>query len=248
MEDPEYARFGIYEQTAPRPSDAEPRVTRLPLELKPGTRIALIGNTLFDRSQHFGHIESLIYQRYPSHHLVIRNLSWSGDSIDVRPRPENFADLFQHLHHEKIDVILAAFGFNESFAGPEGIDSFREKLAEFLDQLRSKAFNGTTTAEVVLVSPIANEDLPNVSAGSLNNENLRLYTQAMREVASAKGVGFIDSFDSTEYLLADPATTLTINGIHLNEARLQRVCSGSLSRTVSRDATPSRRSSSRVDG
>lgn len=217
-DDPKYASFGIYAQTAPRPQEAEPRVTRLPLELRAGTRIALIGNTLFDRSMHFGHIESLIYQRYPNHDLVIRNLSWSGDAVDVRPRPENFADLFQHLHHEKIDLILAAFGFNESFAGPEGLDSFREKLGGLVDQLRSKAFNGSTAAEIVLVSPIANEDLPNVAAASLNNDNLRLYTQVMREVAAAKRIGFIDAFDSTEYLLADPETTLTINGAHLNEA------------------------------
>ena len=110
IDDPQYAEFGIYEQTAARPESATPIITRLPLELPKDARIALIGNTLLDRSLHFGNIESLIYQRYPEHQLVIRNLSWSGDTVDLRPRPDNFADIFQHLYHEKTDVILAAFG------------------------------------------------------------------------------------------------------------------------------------------
>ena len=141
IDDPKYAEFGIYAQTAPQPKSVDPKKTNLPLELSPGMRIALIGNTLLDRSLHFGHIETLIYQRYPKHKLVIRNLSWSADSIDIQPRPDNFADVFQHLHHEKIDLIIAAFGFNESFAGPEGADVFREKLSKFVDRLRTKAFN-----------------------------------------------------------------------------------------------------------
>jgi len=217
VEDPKYAKFGIYGQSAPRPSSVQSISTRLPLELEPNTRIALIGNTLLDRSIHFGHIESLIYQRHPKHDLVIRNLSWSADTIDLRPRPENFADVFQHLHHEKIDVIIAAFGFNESFAGPDGLDTFQSQLTSFVEELGSKAFNGKSAAQIILISPIANEDIPNIPAGSLNNTNLELYTEAMRVVAEAKAIGFIDAYHATEPLLADPKNQLTINGIHLNE-------------------------------
>ena len=217
IDEPKYAEFGIYAQTAPQPKSVEPKKTNLPLELSPGMRIALIGNTLLDRSLHFGHIETLIYQRYPKHKLVIRNLSWSADSIDIQPRPDNFADVFQHLHHEKIDLIIAAFGFNESFAGPEGADAFREKLSKFVDRLRTKAFNHESSANVVLLSPIANEDIPNIPAGSLNNQNLKLYTEIMRSVAEEKKVGFIDAYHSTETLLTDSQTRYTINGVHLNE-------------------------------
>ncbi len=216
-DDPEFAKFGIYAESAPRPGETEPKKTELPLSLKPNVRIAFIGNTLLDRSQHFGHLETLLYQRYPQHHLVIRNLAWSADSIDIQPRPENFADLFQHLHHEKADVILAAFGFNESFAGPKGIADFRRRLEKFVDELRTKSFNGKTAAEIILLSPIANENIIGVDAATNNNENLRQYTDAMRAVAAEKQVAFIDVFTATESLLSDPDTTLTINGIHLNE-------------------------------
>ena len=217
IDDPQYAEFGIYEQTAARPESATPIITRLPLELPKGARIALIGNTLLDRSLHFGQIESLIYQRYPEHQLVIRNLSWSGDTVNLRPRPDNFADIFQHLYHEKADVIIAAFGFNESFAGPEGLDVFRKNLTNFIEQLQSKAFNGKTAAKVILISPIANEDLPNIPAASLNNENLKKYTEVMREVSEEREIGFIDAFHTTVSRLSDSASQYTINGVHLNQ-------------------------------
>ena len=215
-DDPKYATFGIYEQTAPRPNSAEPVSVRLPIDLKKGTRIALIGNTLLDRSIHFAHLESLIYQRYPAKEIVIRNLAWSGDSVDLRPRPENFADLFQHLHHEKIDLIIAAFGFNESFAGKEGLSSFRNNLTQFVDQLRTKSFNGKTASQIVLLSPTANEDLPAIPAASMNNANLRLYTEVMREVAEEQRIGFIDVYHQTEALMTTGAMPYTINGVHLN--------------------------------
>ncbi len=217
-EAPELEQYGIYQNTAAQPPATVPRTTTLPLQLKPKTRITLIGNTLFDRSQHFGFLESFIFQRFPEHNLTIRNLSWAADTIDLQPRPENFADLFQHLHHEKADVIFAAFGFNESFAGEEGIDQFRQRLQKFIDELGSKAFNGTSSPEIVLVSPIANEDLANVPAGTLNNRNLQLYTNVMREVAAEKQVGFVDVFDETLQAMQSAVNELTINGVHLNGA------------------------------
>src|SRR4051812_31513825 len=48
--DPEFAKYGIYEQSAPRPAVKAPVATSLPLELKAGDRIAFIGNTLFERA------------------------------------------------------------------------------------------------------------------------------------------------------------------------------------------------------
>ena len=127
-EDPSLQQFGIYEATAAHAKTATPRTTALPLKPEQGQRIALIGNTLFDRAQHYGHIESLIQQAFHGKQLTIRNLAWSADAVDVDglPRPANFADIEQHLTHEKADIILAAYGFNESFAGPEGLGNFKQ--------------------------------------------------------------------------------------------------------------------------
>ncbi len=215
--DPELKRFGIYGRTAPRPRPADPIATRLPLQLEPGSRIALIGNTLFERSQLFGNFESMLQTRFPEHDLIVRHLAWSADEISLQPRPDNFADTEQHLTHEQADVIFAAFGFNESFAGDEGLADFRASLTKYLRGLKSKAFNGKSAARIVLVSPTACEDLPTVAAGRLNNHRLQQYTQVMRDVAAAEEVGFADVFAETREAMADEASKLTINGVHLTD-------------------------------
>lgn len=216
-EDPAYRKFGIYENTAPRAAQTEPTKTSLPLEIKTGSRIALVGNTLLERAQFFGHFEALLHQRYPGHNLVVRNLAWSADTPDIQVRPANFADLDQHLTHEKIDVIFAAYGFNESFAGQDGLEKFRISLSGYLKSLQAKSFNGTNGPQIVLVSPIANENITGVPAADLNNKRIKLYLETMRSVAKEQGVGFVDVFADTQAAMKNPGSDLTLNGCHLTE-------------------------------
>ena len=219
--DPQFAQYGIYEQTSPRANSATPTKTVLPISFQTGDRIMFIGNTLLDRAQHFGHLEAALQQDLPQHQLLIRNLAWSADEPNLQPRPANFADLDQHLTHEKADVILVAYGFNESFAGPDGLATFRQTLSSFLSGLRSKAFNGRSAAKVILISPIANENIKHVSAADLNNENIRQYTDTMKQVAKEQGIGFVDLFEPTLSAMSDPSHDLTINGIHLSDEGYQ---------------------------
>ena len=106
-EDDAFAKYGIFAKTAPRAAACEPGKTTLPLELRRGDRVCLIGNTLFERAQLFGHVSAQLHAGFPDHELVIRNLAWSADEIDLAPRPENFADVEQHLAYFRADVILA---------------------------------------------------------------------------------------------------------------------------------------------
>ncbi|MCB1088430.1 MAG: SGNH/GDSL hydrolase family protein, partial [Verrucomicrobiae bacterium] len=214
-QDPSLAQFGIYAENAPIPAKVAPVVTTLPLKLGKSARIAFIGNTLLDRAQQFGWFESYLHLAHPDHHLVLRNLAWSADEIDLQPRPDNFATVNQHLTREKIDVIFAAFGFNESFAGLEAIDSFKARLTTWLIDLKTSAFNGKSGPRIVLISPIANENLAGIPAADLNNERLAAYVAAMAEVAKAEQVGFVNVFDATKAAMASPDSDLTINGAHL---------------------------------
>lgn len=215
--DPELEKFGIYAENAPNPEKTDPATTSLPLELEKGDRIAFIGNTLFDRAQNFGWFESYLYLAHPEHDLVIRNFAWSADEIDLQPRPDNFATVKQHLTREKIDVIFAAFGYNESFAGLEAIESFKGRLTTWLIDLKTSAFNGETGPRIVLVSPIANENIEGVPAADLNNDRLAAYTEAMREVAAEQEVGFVNVFEQTRSAMDAADQDFTINGAHLNE-------------------------------
>jgi putative heme-binding domain-containing protein len=213
----DFSRYALFLSTAPRPSACSPAATSLPLPLSRGDHICLIGNTLLERAQLFGHLPATIQAGFPDHELVIRTLAWSADEVDLMPRPENFADLDQHLFHERADVILAAYGGNESFAGSAGLSAFRQRLADFLTGLKSKAYNGHSAARIVLLSPIPHENIGGVAAADRNNQNLRLYTDAMRSVAAEVGVGFVDLFTPLEPMLAAEGD-LTINGCHLGAA------------------------------
>src|SRR6266700_2797583 len=90
------------------------------LKLTKGDHVVLIGNTLAERMQYFGHFETLLHSRFPELELVVRDLGWSADELMLRPRSQNFKDHGHTLEDHKADVILAFFGFNESFGGQRG--------------------------------------------------------------------------------------------------------------------------------
>jgi len=220
-QDPQLEKYGIYFDEAPTAMITHPVATKLPLQLGQADRIAFIGNTLLDRAQLFGQFEARLQLAHPHQQLVIRNLAWSADEVDLQPRPANFATIEQHLARENINVIFAAFGYNESFAGLEAVDSFKARLARALLELKSKAYHKSGAPRIVLISPIANENTARVPAADLNNERLAAYTVAMKEVADRLQVGFANVFDPTAAAMADEATDLTINGAHLTAAGYQ---------------------------
>ena len=197
---------------------------QMPLQLQPHDHVVLIGNTLFDRMRGFGQFESLLHQRYPKHELVVRNLSWSADEITLRPRPDGFGDLNEHLTNEKADVIIGAFGFNESFRGMAAVPEFEKLLGAFLIELKSHRYNGRSAPRIVLVSPIGHEDLgAPMPDGKATNERCKAYTEAMKRVAKAQGVGMVDVLDPMLGAFAEngkrkTGKALTINGIHLTES------------------------------
>jgi hypothetical protein len=190
-----------------------------PFQIGEGERIVFIGNTFAERMQIFPHFEKLLTSLQPERHLTFRYLAWSGDEVALQPRPLNFGDIHEHLEEQQADVIFAAFGMNESYRGAAALPELRMHLEEFLRTLLARQYNGSTPPRVVLLSPIAHEEVDHVPLDpGPHNRDLALYTEAMREVAESAGVRFVDLFTPTVPLTADPALgDLTINGIHLND-------------------------------
>jgi putative heme-binding domain-containing protein len=195
------------------------------IEIKPGDHISIVGNTLADRMQHDGWLETDLQARFPEHKLVIRNLGFSGDELTLRLRSADFGTPDQWLTRTKADVVFAFFGYNESFAGKDGLEAFKKDLDAFVKHTLAQKYNGRSAPRLVLFSPIAIEehrhrDWPDPSA---TNERLKLYSAAMGEVAKADGISFVDLFEPTLRLYARelrssrPNPPLTINGVHLNE-------------------------------
>ena len=189
-------------------------------QFQKGDHVSMVGNTLADRMQHDGWLETLVQARLPGYRLMFRNLGFAADELTIRQRSEGFGSPDEHLARQKTDVVFAFFGFNESFAGQEGLEKFKQDLEGFVRHTLSEKYNDKGPPRLVLFSPIAHEDLgdANLPDGKENNQRLAAYTQAMAEAAQASGVAFVDLFHPTQAAYARLNEHLTINGVHLNEA------------------------------
>ena len=175
-----------------------------PLPVNAGDRVVLIGNTFAVRLGIFGHFETFLHCKFPKHKLVVRNLGWPADEITrsrggvLMPRPKGFGNLHEQLAAQKADLIFACFGLNESFAGDTGLEKFERDLDAFLTELQMGKFNGKSPPRIVLISPIATEQV-----GGNRNANLTAYTSVMAKVATTRGIRFADLFSPTRKWMAE---------------------------------------------
>ena len=187
------------------------------LKLQKRDRICLVGNALGERMQVHNEWEALLHTRFPQHELAVRNLCFPADEPYLRIRSKNFGSPESHLKHSQASVVMYFFGYNESFAGEDGVDAFKSDLVKLVGETLSSDF-GSGHPQVVLVSPIAfqGSDDPNLSNGIEQNKNLALYTAAIEEVARQANVVFVDLYKPTSDLFAGSDERLTLNGFHLN--------------------------------
>ncbi|MEM9366453.1 MAG: SGNH/GDSL hydrolase family protein [Planctomycetota bacterium] len=185
--------------------------------IRPGDRVAIVGNTFADQLRMHGYLETLLKLRTGDEPVSVRNLGWGGDMLGARDRPTNFPSEEATLTAHQTDVIIACFGMGESFAGEAGIESFQQQLRTFFASHAGKRYNGHSDVRLVLVSPIAYEDLGvRTPRHEQRQRELETYSEAMRRVASAEGIPFVDLHAVSRYLMEEPeGTNLTSNGIHL---------------------------------
>lgn len=216
-----------------------------PIKVEKGTHIVLIGNNLGSRGMNYGHFETEMQVRYPDYSLFIRNMCDGGDTPGFRPHSsrnlpwafpgaEKFQTEFannaqseghlespdQWLTRLKADVIIAFFGYNESFQGKEGLENYKGELDAFIKHTLSQNYNGKVAPKLAIVSPIAFENLSakfDLPDGKKENENLALYTEAMKQVAAQNNVLFIDAFAPSKKLFETSKEQMTIDGSQLNE-------------------------------
>jgi len=182
-----------------------------------GDRVALVGNTLADRMQHLGHgFETQLQLAYLGREITFRNLGFSGDELNLRLRSADFGSPDQWLAKVKASVVIAMFGYNESWAGKEGLEKFEADLAFYVDHLLAEKFDGSQPPRVILCSPTAFEPGAKRPEANPVNERLALYSAAIGKVAAAKKVKFVDLFTPTLAAFSRDSGS-TINGVHLTE-------------------------------
>jgi len=213
--------------------------------VKKGSHILLIGNNLGSRMMNYDNFETELQVRYPDSLLYIRNMCDGGDTPGFRPHASrnlpwafpgaekfqteyannsnsegHFETPDQWLTRLKTDVIVSFFGYNESFQGKEGLANYKAELDAFIKYSLTQKYNGTSAPKMVIVSPIAFEDLSalyDLPNGKKENENLLLYTKAMKEVAGQNNVLFVDAFTPSQKWYQENKEPLTIDGSQLNE-------------------------------
>ncbi len=216
------------------------------LELRKGSKITLVGNNLGSRMMEYGLFETELHLRYPDSTLFVRNLCDPGDTPGFRPRsgtddPWAFpgAEEFQEEYATKsdsrgflekpdtwltrlqADIVVGFFGYNESFQGIEKLQNFKDELEAWIIHSKAQKYNGNAAPQLALVSPIAFEDLSalkDVPNGKAENEMLKLYAQAMKEVADKNQLVFVDAFGPSQDWYNESEEPLTIDGSQLNEA------------------------------
>ena len=207
-------------------------------EFKKGDSVCLIGNSLPDRFNHDGWFEAVLQSELKGKEVRFRNLGFTGDTIKERPRNQGFPSPETYLKICEADVIFAFFGYNESFKGEKGLESFMNDLSGMIDNYTKLKPNGESAPRIVLFSPIAHENLnsPNLPDGKANNVRLEEYSKAIKAVADKKSVTFVDLFNPTKELYSKTKEALTINGVHLNALGnrhvAQVIAEGLLGKTV----------------
>ncbi|WP_164103187.1 PVC-type heme-binding CxxCH protein [Candidatus Laterigemmans baculatus] len=196
--------------------------TSQPLALRDRQRIALVGNSLAERMNLFGHFETRLHLRHPDKQLLVRNFGWPADEVGVQQRPGNYTEIDDTLKVFGPDLFLCFFGFNESFAGtqPAQLQAFQDQYRKWMADATEKWAGEGATPRFVLISPIAFESSGNPlqPSGAAENRNLAAYTRAIEELAAAENLPFVDLFAPTQALFAaEPGLQFTINGVHLNQ-------------------------------
>lgn len=186
--------------------------------IRPGDRVALVGNTFADQLRMYGYLETLLLQRSAGKPISIRNLGWAGDMLTVRDRPTGFPTEESELLAHRTDAIVACFGMGESFAGETGLAAFRNDLATFVASHKGKKYNGKTDVRLILISPIAYEDLgQRTPRWEKRNSELAAYARTMHQVAAQAGLPFVNLNRPTADLMEDySAPKMTVNGVNLN--------------------------------
>ena len=200
--------------------------SRASWSLRDGDRVVFLGDTFVEREGDRGFIETALVAAHPEASLTFRNLGWSGDTVWAESRgvfdqpAKGYERMLALVRELKPTIVFVAYGRNESYQGEAGLAAFRTQLEKLCDDLRTAAAAGAANESVkpvdvrlVLVTPhrfeTADDDARNMA--------LSIYSQAIRDVATAKQAGLVDLFTQLPTTAA-LGQKLTENGVHLSNA------------------------------
>jgi lysophospholipase L1-like esterase len=181
--------------------------------------VVLLGNTVIERAQKYGHLETAISLSAGKNNLKFRNLGWSGDTVFgtarsyFGPPKEGFDRLKSDLTELKPNVVIVCYGAVAAFDGEKGLTEFISGYETLLSMIKSSA----APREIVIVSPPPAESLgapmPDMAK---HNKRLALYSEALGDLAANHKLRFADFFTTL-----GSSKGLTDNGLHFTSEGYQ---------------------------
>ncbi|QDU64292.1 Cytochrome c-552 precursor [Planctomycetes bacterium Pan216] len=212
-----------------------------PFAFKNDDVVAIFGNGLADRMQHDPWVETVLQSHLGDKNVRFRNMAFSGDIVNRRPRSQGFTNDEEYLQHVGPSAIFVFYGYNESFGGPAKAAAYEDELVKLVDRYRKLRKEKDVDARFVLFSPIAAENTgdPNLPDGKELNAQLAEYTEATRRAAEKSGATFVDLFTPTLELFEKSDDQLTMNGIHLNAKGYEKLAGIMSEALLDKPAPPS---------
>ena len=186
--------------------------------IAPNEIMVLAGQTNLVRDQKSGEIESVLGTAFAKEAPSFRSMAWEADTVYEQWRDLNFGDWKAQLDAAGATTILAQFGQVEAFDGVARLPEFKAAYNRLIDQFASR------TPRLVLISPMPFEKPVASHAPDLiqRNADVKVYAEAVREIAKSRGAVFVDLFTPLSKRDAS-LPRLTDNGLHLNAEGLREV-------------------------
>lgn len=156
------ARLAPGQATPAAPDAAAKPAAAKTFAFKAGDRVVLIGNTVLERDQTYGCLESTLALALGDTAVTVRNLAWSGDTVFGHarsyfgPPSEGLDRLSSHVEMIKPTVAILCYGSEMAFERLGGLPDFLTAYRQLLDRIRSKS----PGVRFVIVSPPPLETLP----------------------------------------------------------------------------------------
>jgi lysophospholipase L1-like esterase len=199
----------------------------VPLSLEDGDRVVFLGNAFFERARYYGRIETSLALCWPDSDVTFRNIGWSGDTVGGVARTsgrrgarfgteaQGYRRLVDHVESLDPTHVFIAYGFNESFDGSGGLESFAAKLDRLLTSIEG------TDREIILLSPLPMEHNFGASPSEVDERNtiIKIYADAIQEKARARNHRYVDLFDA----LLNDTSPYSDDGIHPTDEGYARI-------------------------
>ncbi|WP_197440626.1 SGNH/GDSL hydrolase family protein [Polystyrenella longa] len=164
-------------------------------EFQKGDRVLFLGNTMIERAQLYGPLETSLAMSYPELDLTFRNLGWSGDTVWADSRgifeaPEKgYEKMLAQVKSIDPTVIVLGYGGNEAFSGADRLQAFADRYRKLIADLKQQSKN----PRFIFLSPLPHPDFGDAYPDPESyNDQVKLYAAETQKIAQSEEALYID--------------------------------------------------------